>query len=229
MKTLKSVLRFSLLLVVTSSLNSKTFAQQSSLPPELSQNSSVQEILDYLNRTSFPYARIGWGVGEDDYYPMFVSQGFSLVSGQDDCNLLLRNQHVTVYDAGWKKPFGVTSVSGAQPPYTADFSARLETVSYDGGKAPFLEIKDPERAKFFGAWGTELKSRGFFTRPVFGLKFPAFKIPGLGAIIGGDEFEKITTVTFLFDDRQEAERFDSAFRRVIRLCQSRSPKPRYDR
>ena len=36
-------------------------------------------------------------------------------------------------------------------------------------------------------------------------------------------------VAFMFDDRQAGERFNAAFRRLIKLCQPRSQKPRWNR
>ena len=134
------------------------------------------------------------------------SPGFRLVSGADDCKIVLRNEDVTVYDAGGKevRPISLRGLTESQPPYAAEFSTWLETASHDRGKTPFLHTRNPERAKLLGAWRTEFKSRGFFGRSIFGVKIPALK-PGL---IGGSQFETNDTVKFMFDDRQAAERFD---------------------
>lgn len=241
MKTLKYVLYVSLLLTAASSLLSEAVAQRNTLSPGLNEGSTVQEILQYLNRTSFPYARIGlhvavtksvasWDPNVDDSYPaesLVFSPGFRLVSGADDCHILLRNEDVTVYDAGGKdvRPIGLRELTESQPPYAAEFSTWLETASYDGGKAPFLHTRNPEGAKLLGAWRTQFESRGFYKRSIFGARVPALK----REIIGGNQFETNDTVAFMFDDRLAAERFDTAFRHLIKLCQQRSAKPRWYR
>lgn len=241
MRTLKSVLYLSLLLAAASSSTSEVVAKRNSLPQGLNEGSTVQEILQYLNRTSFPYARIGlyvavtksvesWNSNVGDDYPgesLVFSPGFRLVSGDDDCHILLRNEDVTVYDAGAKdiRMLGLGELTQSPPPYAAEFATWLETASHDKGKEPFLQTRNPERAKLFGAWRTEFESRGFFKRSIFGVRVPALK-PG---IIGGNQFEPSGIVAFMFEDRQAAERFDSAFRRIIKLCQQRSTKPRWNR
>ena len=239
MKTLKFVLYVSLLLTAVTAPLSEAFAQKKALPPGLNEGSTVKEIIEYLNRTSFPYARIGlrvavtsslelWDPSVNSGYPvgsLVFSPRFRLVSGADDCHLLLRNEDVTVYDVWGKdvRPISLRELTESLPPYTAEFSTWLETASHKGGKAPFLYTRNPERAKLLGAWRTEFKSRGFFVRSIFGVKIPALK----RGLIGREQFETNDTVGFMFDDRQAAERFDAAFRRLIKLCQPRSTKPRW--
>jgi hypothetical protein len=237
MKTLKSPLCVFLLLVMTGLPHSETFAQRNSLPPGLSRDSTVPEILEYLNKTIFPSARIGvrsslpgdvefWDA-ETGYYSnprsLVFSQGFKLASGADDCHIKLRNDDVKVYDADGKdvRPVDLALVTKTQSPYAAEFSTWLETVSHDKGKAQFVHTRNPEIVKLLGAWRTEFQSRGFFGRTIFGVRFPAIKTDGV------NEYMMSNTVTFTFDDKQLGERFDAAFRRLIRLCQPRSTKPRW--
>lgn len=240
MKTLKSLLYAFLLFVVISLAHSETLAQSNALPPGLDQDSTVQEILEYLNKTAFPYARIGvksslpgdtefWDADTGHYSPssstFIFSQGFKLVSEDNDCHIKLRNDDVKLYDAGSKDvgPIDLGKVIKTQPPYAAEFSVWLETVSYDKGKAQFVHTRKPHLAKLLGAWRTEFQSRGFFGRTIFGVRFPALKTDNV------NEYMMSNTVTFSFDDKQMGERFNAAFRRLIKLCQPRSTKPRWNR
>jgi hypothetical protein len=237
MKTLKSVLYVSLLFVISSIPRSESFAQRNALPAGLNQNSTIKEILGYLNENSFPYAHIGLDTalpGSDSWdaeagydspiVSAVFSQGFKLVSEADDCHITLRNDDVKFYDADDKnlRPIDLSKLMDTQPPYAVEFSTWLETVSYDKGKATFFHTRKPEKAKLLGAWRTEFISRGFYGRSIFGMRFPAIKREA------GNEFLTSSNVTFTFDDRQASERFNAAFRRLIKLCQPRSTKPRWN-
>jgi hypothetical protein len=240
MKTLKSALCLTLLLAAAGSTRSDVSAQKNGLPPGLNEDSTVREILEYLDETSFPHARIGLEIyrpgSDESIYPeegrippivsAVFSAGFRLASEADDCHLRLMNDDVRLYDEESKdlRPLDLSGVTDTEPPYAAEFSAWLETASHDRGKAPFLHTKDSERAKLLGAWRTEFESRGFFVRDIFGVKMPAVT---RGSI--GKHHSTNGTVAFIFDDRQAGERFDAAFRRLIKLCQPRSQKPRWSR
>ena len=50
------------LVALSLSLNSVAFAQKSSLPAELTENSSLTEIIAWLDKTSFAQARIGLNI-----------------------------------------------------------------------------------------------------------------------------------------------------------------------
>lgn len=244
MKTLKSTLYALLLLVVISPAHSETPAQRNALPPELNPNSTVREILAYLNETAFPYARIGLKSslpGDPEFWDAdtglysrasssyIFSQGFKLAPEADveadDCHVKLKNDDVKLYDAG-RKDVGLIDlgkVTKTPPPHAAEFPIWLETVSYDKGKAQFVHTKNPDIAKLVGAWQTEFQSRGFFRQTIFGVRFPALKPDD------PNEYMMSNTVTFAFDDKQTGERFNAAFRRLIKLCQPRSTKPRWNR
>ncbi|PWT93501.1 MAG: hypothetical protein C5B55_04485 [Blastocatellia bacterium] len=236
-KPLKFLVHVSLLLIAIS-LPPVAFAQRNTPPSGINEHSTIQEILEYLNRTSFPYARIGlrvavaksvdsWNPNVDNRYPdefLVFSAGFRLASALDDCHLVLRNENITVYDAEDRdiKPIDLKGLTESSPPYVAEFGTWLETVSHNGGKAPFLQSKNPARADVLGPWELKFQSRGFFVRSIFGVKIPALKQGFFGK-----DFETSDTVRFGFDDRAAAERFNSGFRRLIKLCQPRSTKPRW--
>lgn len=68
--------------------------------------------------------------------------------------------------------------------------------------------------RLYGAWGAECKYEGVVAKSPVGLfMFPA----------GPRESRKYyggESVTFTFDSREQSLRFDAAFRRAIKLCES---------
>jgi hypothetical protein len=221
--------------------SSGALAQKDASPELINENATVPQILEYLNRTGFPNARIGLIVTSSEigpYHPRTIkrnrhtesfvfSAGFGLISGPNDCHIVLRNEGVLVYDASKKKnlkAINLSEMSESQPPYAAEFSVWLETASDDGGKRPYLQTRNPERAELLGAWGTEFESRGFFTRSIFGIRIPALK----DGILAGNQFKTDDKVAFIFNDKQSAEQFDTAFRHLIKQCQRRISKPRWN-
>jgi hypothetical protein len=237
MRIFRSLRYIFLLLFVMGLLHSGVLAQKNSLPPTLTKGSSVLEILEYLNKTLFPYARIDistsvlgdetfeTGIG---YYTttkrLILSQGFKLASGPDDCHLILRNDDVTVYDAESKiKLIDLRPLSNTQPPFAAEFSTWLETVSHSKGKASSYHNKNPEKQRLLGPWRTEFQSRGFFVRSIFGVRIPAL------TRTDANQYHTSDKVMFIFDDKHLSERFDASLRQVIKLCQARSTKPRWNR
>lgn len=237
MKTFRSLRYIFLLLFVMGLLHLGVQAQEnSSLSPQgLSNGSSVSEILEYLNKTAFPYARIYISasvLGDEEfetgvgYYTtsnrLVFSPGFKLASGADDCHLILRNDDVKVYDVESElKLIDLKPLSNTQPPFAAEFSTWLETTSYDKGKSSFYRSRDPEKQKLLGPWRTQFESRGFFARSIFGVR-----IPGLNRT-DANQYHTSERVRFIFDNKHLSERFDTSLRRLIKLCQARSTKPRW--
>src|SRR5215813_9049387 len=176
MKPLEHLLTAFTILIITSLSPSPTSAQRKQLPGQLNENSTVAEILEHLNQTIIPYARIGMKTrrpgSSSTWHPktgwqssrtsLVLSAGFKLVSGFDDCHLRLRNDDVAVYEDD--KLFDLQNLAGNPGPYVAEFGTWLETVSLDKGRDPFLRSKQ---------WRTEFNSRGFFVRGVFGIELPA--------------------------------------------------------
>ena len=234
MRTSRLVLQISVLLLATSLSPSYAFGQENKLPPQLNQNSTIEEILEYLNQTSFPYARIGLKSSArskhsrySPYIPsdgfsetMIFSQGFKLV-GDRGCHIRLVNDDAKLLNYSSDDiAAGVgPSTKGIPLPYGAEFATRLDTVSYDKGKSPFLHTRKLDEAKLLGSWRTEFTSRGFFTRAVFGIKFPLKEHQ--------DQYISTPTATFTFDDKAASERFNAAFRLLIKRCQPQSTKRRW--
>ena len=106
MKTLRSWLNASLVVISIAFLSPATFAQgRSQWPSELPQRSSVFEIMHWLDKTSLPKARIGVRTSskpqndsdspvlQQDQEPalsLFYAQGFKLIK-VDGCSVTLRN------------------------------------------------------------------------------------------------------------------------------------------
>jgi hypothetical protein len=241
MKTLKFVLYLSLLLVAAGATRAEALAQRNELPPGLDENSTVRDILEYLNKKGFPEAHIGLEIGlplgeamwdsetasyQHPYLKVVFSPGFKLLSSPDDCHIWLRNENVKLRDADDKEAseIGLKDLMGKAPPYAAEFSVWLETASHDKGKGPFRYTGNPKKLQALGVWQTRFQSRGRFTRGIFGMKLPGAK---RGYI--GEGFETASSVTFTFDDRMASEWFNAAFRRLIKLCQPRSTKHRWNR
>jgi hypothetical protein len=220
-KTFSAKLQTLAILILSVVLQSDALGQEKQLPAPLNHNSTVPEILEYLNQTTFSHARIGlrarrpgtdtswdsevgWTYNETS---MVFSEGFKLVSGLDDCHIRLRNADVKVYESESDHPvlIDLTTLASTPGPYAAEFSTWLETVSYDGGRRTFSHTKNPQKVKLFGAWRTRFSSRGFFVRSIFGMEIPGVKRAA------GNESMISNTVTFTFDDREMSERFNSAF------------------
>ena len=238
MKRFKALLQTLAILLLSAVVPSDALSQKNMLPRALNDNSTIPEILEYLNQTTFPHARIGvhgrrpgsdttWDADVGWTYnetALVFSEGFKLVSGLDDCHIRLRNDDVKVYETHRNRPvlIDLATLTPTPGPYAAEFSTWLETVSNDRGRATFSHTKNPQTIKLLGGWRTRFISRGFFGRSIFGMEIPAIK--------RGANNESLTsdTLTFTFDDREMSERFNSAFRRLIKLCQPRSAKPRWN-
>jgi hypothetical protein len=219
------------LIVIINFSNSETAAQgKAQLPPELTQNSSPAEILAWLDQTSFANARVGLNQGgsKTRYYSGVVvshgvspakavfSKGFRLAR-LDGCHLTLRNEAVSVVDFSGPRYSGdvKTLLENRKGNTAGQLFMWLERVSYTKGKAPYRLTKNPEKAKLLGTWRTKFTYRGFFARDVFSM---SFSDPEQGPM---REVMDTTTLTFTFDDRDAAERFNAAFRQAIKLCQSK--------
>ncbi len=224
MRRARSLLRALLPVVSIVLLSSGAAAQEMGrLPAGLSPSSSVEEILNWLDRTSFPYARIGVKTGgtqgsPDSYNPdrqegtpsymLAFSQGFGL-SGIGGCTPTLKNGDTYLVDHS-------KLVSDSGKHRYAELELRLDEMSPTKGKAPYLHTKDPEKAKRAGAWRTEYKYRSFWRR----------RIIGALTLYSAESEERLVTwdgvtLTFTFDGKEMSRQFDAAFRRAIELCKEK--------
>lgn len=227
MKTLKPLFCAFLVILSMGFLKSATFAQKNVLPPELNQTSSLSEILAWLDKNSFPQARIGLDLWKYSSSPSRVagrwvhesavfSKGFKLIKA-DGCYLTLGNDDIKILSFG-TTAYGYERQSLASfrkeatdlTPYPAELYIRLNRMSYKKGKKPYLHTKNPDEAKLLGSWRTEFKEKG--GRDV--LLIVVFDSP---PGVGRDQMYG-DSVTFTFDSKDMSEQFYAAFRQAIRLC-----------
>ena len=187
------------------------------LPPDLSQSSSLSEILDQLGKNYFGPAVIGLSAG---YESANFSRGFKLTS-TDGCYVTLRNDDVKILNYATRAfPEEYQSLeffrrkADKLMSYPAELYLRLSRMNPEKGKRSHLHNKDPERAKVLGSWQTEFKVKSGRSRPQDDLLLVIFdSVPGDGR----DEMFA-GSITFTFDDRETSEQFDAAFRQAIKLC-----------
>lgn len=227
--------------IVSVSLGADTIAfQNQSASSQVKQLSSVTEIVDWLNKNSFPHARIGldfsgpesYTDGSDSMQSMNLSlsrlseqvnfsAGFTLAS-LNGCRLRLKNDQVKIlnwgtssYDVHYMSlaKFLVEGKKGEKKltPQTGVLFIPLDQLSYKGGKAPYRYTKNPATEKLLGTWRTQFREKGFFRRSIFEMEITAAE---------GKELHNMTAqrLNFTFDDKQASEDFNVAFRRAIQLC-----------
>ena len=221
MKRAQSLFHALLLAMSIALLSSGTAAQERGrLPAELSRSPSVSEIVDWLDRTSFAYARVGLKTGSSEglpgsynpdwqegtpSYTLVFSQGFRL-SGIGGCTLTLKNGDTYLVDHS-------KLVKDTGQHRAAELEIRLDEMGPAKGKAPYRHTKNPEKAKLIGAWRTEYKYKSFWRRRVVG-ELTLFSMESKERLGSWDG----VTLTFTFDSKEMSEKFDAAFRRAIRLC-----------
>ena len=208
--------------------------KETALPPELKSNSSLTEILDWLNQHAFPYARVGvrakgrtgtksrFGIPRHDTPDIerFFSEGFQ-VKSINGCEVILSNEHPTIIDAhnrdtGHFRQF-IRQKNGTQEltPQLALLFLRLDKMSDKRGKKPYVYSTDPQKIKLLGGYRTKFDQSGFFHRMIFEMELTATdqaKTKELG------HFDYIT---FTFVDKNLAEQFNVAFRLAIKRCNSK--------
>jgi hypothetical protein len=217
----------SFLLLTSISLNSVAFAQESVLPPELNQTSSLSEILAWLDKNSFPQARIGLNLSRTSdsiscegcgvYDSAVFSQGFKLIKA-DGCSLTLRNEDIKILSFSTTARSSYDDISlerfrrkgVGRTPYPAELYIRLNRMKPERGKRPQLHTKDPAKAKLLGSWRTEFKEKG--GRDVL-LIVILDSPPG-----GGRDDMYGGSINFTFDSQEMSEQFNAAFRQAIKLC-----------
>jgi len=241
MKTSKLLVHTLLVIVLSLSINSLIFAQKTALPSGLTENSSLEEILNWLDKTSLPQARIGLeaNVTEPEtseiittatrYYEWGIfSKGFKLAK-IDGCKITLRNDNVELISFSTKHPNPAEGslddfrkIQNNRSQLTGEFFIPLQKLK--ANKAPYRHTKKADQANLLGTWRTEFKRKSEFLiipskEKMKLLLDNLMKIEIVGAgkdrrndSMNGDE------ITFTFDDKQMSENFYAAFSRAITLC-----------
>lgn len=251
MKTFQSSFCPAFLIALSLILNSAVFAQKDTLPTALTEKSSLEQILNWLDKASLPQARIGLeaNVKEPEagevittatryYEQAFFSKGFRL-DKIDGCRVKLKNDDVELlrYMSGYPDPSkGSLRFKKTQnDQFTGEFFIPLQNLK--ANKAPYQYTKKAETADLLGTWRTEFKLKSnlsFFSLfPVIWSKEKAQeKIEELREnamrveIINSKPNEQNDLMygdelTFTFDDKQASENFYAAFSRAIALCKDR--------
>jgi hypothetical protein len=228
MKIFQNVSKILFLFLLIFVCHSRLFAQEVA-PLELKLNTSVLEILDYLNKTGFPQARIGIDTmtyevySPNNPYAIFsrsavFSPGFKITK-IEGCFLTLRNENVKLLSFGTTlsrdEDRGFRSLkerAAGAVNYPAELYLRLNKMGFAGKKKPYLYMKNAEAAKVFGSWAAKFISGNPEKEGAISIDIPDPR-PGFGR--DGIEGKNIT---FVFDDKQTSENFNTALRRAIRLC-----------
>ena len=180
---------------------------------------NIVEVMNSLDQNGMGQARVGIrtleqsreeisGVVQQEAYPalsLFYSEGFRFVQ-IENCGVILRNDNTKlishsklVYDP---KP-------GER--ITAELFIPLNRLSITKGRKPFRHTSDPQKAQLLGTWRTEFKSSKSLDDVVLTV-FDSGKTAKLGVW-------KADTLTFTFDKKETSEKFDTAFRQAIKICQ----------
>jgi hypothetical protein len=228
MKTQQRGLDALLVVVSIALLCPGIFAQnRSQWPSALNQRSSVLEILNWLDKTSFPHARVGVKTSSDsgtdsdslsslspvtrqDARPpdsLFYSQGFKLIK-VDGCTVTLKNDDTTLIAHS-----RLIQDQTPQQHYRAELYVPLYRLSYKKGRVSYRHTNNSEKSRLLGTWRTEFKSNRSREEALLTLFLPGHT-------------EKLVVwegeiLTFTFDTREMSEQFDAAFRQAIRLCQTK--------
>jgi hypothetical protein len=209
-----------LCLIVVINVSASDAIAQDRLPAELNRNSSLSEILAWLDKTSFAYARVGLDDSYEDLPDdpsstgnLVFSQGFKLTL-IDGCHLTLRNEAIQILDFSRQGDDVANFLERRKGNTAGQLFMWLERLSYDKGRAPYRHTADPDKAKLLGAWRTKFTFRGFFGKDVFDISLGG---PNQGEM----KVIHSATLTLTFDDREMGERFNAAFRQAIKLCQNK--------
>lgn len=232
------------LVIFSLTLNLTTLGQKLPLPPSLTEKSSLEEILNWLDKTNLSEARIGLesnaaGVEQGEiptsgssYYELAIfSKGFKFAK-VEGCKLFLKNDDVELLSFSTKYP---NPTEGSlqdfrkyktnQLKFAGEFTIPLNKLK--ANKAPFRHTKKADDITLLGAWRTEFKWKtDFFLIPtkdkLKSLMENALKIEidGVGQDIkessmNGDE------LTFTFDDEKTSKNFYAAMSRAITLCKDK--------
>ena len=232
MQKLSSSLLLMMILIVP---GSKVSAQKDArLPPTLNSNSSLAEILRWLDQNAFPYARVGLrstgGLGPPRHYGLprasapggerIFSDGFH-VKWINGCHVTLSNEHVTIIDArnpssgSFHRFIPQNNGNRELTPQLALLFLPLNRMSDKRGKGPYLHTKDQNNAKLAGTWRTSFDQKGFFRRSIFDMELTAAEQPQT------KELGHFGYLTFTFDSKELAEQFNAAFRSAISICNSK--------
>jgi hypothetical protein len=224
-----------LLLLILMVAGSNVLAQKDAgLPPKLNSDSSLADILNWLNQNAFPYARVGlrkqggsaprgsFGLPRQSVPggERIFSEGFQ-IKWINGCHVTLSNEHATIIDArnpssgSFHRFISQNNKNRELTPQLALLYLPLNRMSDTRGKGPYLQTNDQQKAKLLGPWRTSFDQKGFFRRSIFELELTAAEQPQT------KELGSFGYLTFNFDSKDLAEQFNAAFRSAIRICNAK--------
>lgn len=230
MKTFQLLFSGLFLVLLSVTLTSEVYAQNNQLPAELTESSSLAEILDWLDKTNVSSARIGV-VAEDSglenpifhspFQSAFFSQGFKIAKVEKECQLTLRNEQ-SIFTGGFVgyrinsgyEDFArfITDAVNNRSVYKVEIFINLKRINQKKGKSPFFVAENLEKAKLFGTWRIQFKENGI--NAIRADIFVADK-QIKAHYIDADK------LMFTFENQEMAETFNMAFRRAIKLCKAK--------
>ena len=180
---------------------------------------NISEVMNALDQNGMGQARVGIrtlrqsreeisGVLLQEDYPalsLFYSEGFKFVR-IENCGVILRNDNTQLISHS-KLVHDPTPGERV----TAELFIPLNRLSLTKGRKPFRHTSDPQKAQLLGTWRTEFKS----SKPLEDVVLTVFDSAGTAklGVWKGD------TLTFTFDNKETSEKFDTAFRQAIKICQ----------
>jgi hypothetical protein len=179
----------------------------------------IVAVMNALDKNGMGQARVGIrtleqsreeisGVLLREAYPalsLFYSEGFKFVR-IESCGAILRNENtqLILHSQLVHDPTPGERV-------TAELFIPLNRLSITKGRKPFRHTSDPQKAQLLGTWRTEFKSDKSLEDVVLTV-FDSAGTAKLGVW-------KADTLTFTFDNKETSEKFDTAFRQAIKICQ----------
>ncbi len=218
-----------------------TSAQNTGLPGGLSQNSSVEELIQWLDENAIPKARIGVEieVSEDHLDPSELfnyalsenatfSHGFRLRS-LDGCKLTLRNEDLRLLEL-WSGSYNPKLIRlkdirvdpGSDGTYYGEIVIPLSDLSLKKGRSPFIHTRKPEKAKRLGTWRVMFRvvQTSFFDLIRGKYRDSELILIGVRSYEDDNFYNSLwgETIRFTFDEELAARNFYRVFRRTIELC-----------
>lgn len=180
---------------------------------------NIVEVMNSLDQNGLGRARVGIrtisqsreevsGVLLQEAYPalsLFYSEGFKFVR-IENCGAILRNDNTQLISHS-----KLVSDPARGERITAELFIPLNRLSITKGRKPFRHTSDPQKAQLLGTWRTEFKSNKSLEDVVLTV-FDSARTIKLGVW-------KAETLTFTFDNKETSEKFDTAFRQAIKICQ----------
>jgi hypothetical protein len=147
-----------------------------------------------------------WDQGEPAKGTWVLTQGFKLTN-IDGCTLALRNDDVRTLSKSME-------IEAPDKHFAAELYVPLNRLSPSKGKSTYRFTTDPDKVRLLGAWQTEFRYKGLFSRTIVGLAFFS---------TGSKEPSRWESenLAFTFESKEMSEKFDAAFRRAIKLCQGK--------